>query len=233
MKDHERLAVLRRDLEALNKELPQEFELPLDPKLKLARLKVEKCRYMDSKKLPLWLVFENADPLGDDYYVMFKSGDDLRQDVLTLQMIRIMDRLWQSEGLDLKISSYGCIATGDEVGLLEIVMNSDTMANISKDAGENRRGVGGKAAELQAELLDPSVFTVWLRGNNRSVEEFTAAVHKFVLSTAGYCVATYVLGIGDRHNDNVMLTRDGKCFHIDFGHFLGNFKSKYGFKRER
>ena len=257
LKMDERLAVLRRDLEALNKELPQEFELPLDPKLKLSRLKVQKCRFMDSKKLPLWLVFENADPLGDDYYVMFKSGDDLRQDVLTLQMIRIMDRLWQSEGLDLKseyimqsppnsvyrvmseglfvvtVSSYGCIATGDEEGLLEIVMNSDTMANISKDAGENRRGVGGKAAELQAELLDPSVFTVWLRGNNRSVEEFTAAVHKFVLSTAGYCVATYVLGIGDRHNDNVMLTRDGKCFHIDFGHFLGNFKSKYGFKRER
>jgi len=111
LKDHERLAVLHRDLEALNQELPQEFELPLDPKLKLGRIRVEKCKYMDSKKLPLWLVFENADPNGDDYYVIFKSGDDLRQDVLTLQMIRIMDRLWQSEGIDLKLSPYGCIAT--------------------------------------------------------------------------------------------------------------------------
>ena len=37
-------------------------------------------RYMDSKKLPLWLVFENRDPLTDrDCYIMFKSGDDLRQ----------------------------------------------------------------------------------------------------------------------------------------------------------
>jgi hypothetical protein len=111
LKDHERIAVLHRDLEALNQELPQEFELPLDPKLKLGRIRVEKCKYMDSKKLPLWLVFENADPNGDDYYVIFKSGDDLRQDVLTLQMIRIMDRLWQSEGIDLKLSPYGCIAT--------------------------------------------------------------------------------------------------------------------------
>lgn len=25
----------------------------------------------------------------------------------------------------------------------------------------------------------------------------------------------------------------GELFHIDFGHFLGNFKSKFGFKRER
>lgn len=143
------------------------------------------------------------------------------------------------------MNPYGCIATGDEEGMIEIVLNADTTANITK-------AYGGAMAAYKKETI-----STWLREHNPSPAEYEQAQDNFARSCAGYCVATYVLGIGDRHNDNVMITKNGQLFRcvleridrstcaplsqcchlpsvdIDFGHFLGNIKRKFGIKRER
>lgn len=38
-----------------------------------------------------------------------------------------------------------------------------------------------------------------------TAQDFERAVDNFILSCAGYSVATYVLGVGDRHSDNVRI----------------------------
>uniref|UniRef100_A0A5F8HDP2 phosphatidylinositol-4,5-bisphosphate 3-kinase n=1 Tax=Monodelphis domestica TaxID=13616 RepID=A0A5F8HDP2_MONDO len=204
------------------REALSDLQSPLNPCVILSELYVEKCKYMDSKMKPLRIVYNNKVFGGDPVGVIFKNGDDLRQDMLTLQMLRLMDLLWKEAGLDLRMLPYGCLATGDRSGLIEVVSTSETIADIQL----NSSNVAATAAFNKDALLN------WLKEYN-SGDDLDRAIEEFTLSCAGYCVASYVLGIGDRHSDNIMVRKTGQLFHIDFGHILGNFKSKFGIKRER
>ncbi|XP_055587422.1 phosphatidylinositol 4,5-bisphosphate 3-kinase catalytic subunit beta isoform [Uranotaenia lowii] len=196
---------------------------PLNPSFRCKTVRVEKCKVMDSKMRPLWIVYQNADGNGDDINMIFKNGDDLRQDMLTLQMLRIMDRIWKSHGLDFRMNPYSCISTDRRLGIIEVVLNAETIANIQKEKGMFSATSPFKKGSLLA----------WLKEHNTTEEMQAKAIEEFTLSCAGYCVATYVLGVADRHSDNIMVKRTGQLFHIDFGHILGHFKEKFGFRRER
>ncbi len=74
------------------------------------------CSFFNSNTVPLRLVFRNADPFGSPVQLIYKLGDDLRQDVLVLQLLRLMEKIWLRAGLDLKMPTYRCIATGPEEG---------------------------------------------------------------------------------------------------------------------
>jgi phosphatidylinositol-4,5-bisphosphate 3-kinase len=228
--DEDAMREYRKEITKLNADFfgPMgKFQIPLNPKLEATTLIVEKCRYMSSKMVPLWLVFRNADDDAPPIYIIFKSGDDLRQDILTLQVLRVMDKMWLEAGHDMRMKPYRVIATGvndhgDGVGMIEVVLNSDTTSGIQLQYG------GGAMGALKMDPID-----MFLHDHNKGEALYQKAVQNFIMSCAGYCVATFVLGIGDRHNGNIMVTKDGHLFHIDFGHFLGNFKKKFGVNRER
>jgi len=122
---------------------------------------------------------------------MFKKGDDLRQDILTLQLFRVMNNLWFKDGIKLKMNNYNVICTGYFQGMLEIVTESETLATIHKNYGTIIAPFSSKPLKQ------------WLKNNSScSEEEYT---ENFKLSCAAYCLSTFVLGIGDRHNDNIMI----------------------------
>lgn len=196
---------------------------PLNPSFRCKAVRADKCKVMDSKMRPLWIVYHNSDINGDDINIIFKNGDDLRQDMLTLQMLRIMDRIWKSHGHDFRMNPYSCISTDRRLGIIEVVLNAETIANIQKERGMFSATSPFKKGSLLA----------WLKEHNTTDEMLAKAVQEFTLSCAGYCVATYVLGVADRHSDNIMVKKTGQLFHIDFGHILGHFKEKFGFRRER
>uniref|UniRef100_A0A672HDY6 Phosphatidylinositol 4-phosphate 3-kinase C2 domain-containing subunit alpha n=1 Tax=Salarias fasciatus TaxID=181472 RepID=A0A672HDY6_SALFA len=194
--------------------------LPLSPSLVAKELNIKACSFFNSNAVPLKLALVNADPLGEEINVMFKVGEDLRQDMLALQMIRIMDRIWLQEGLDLRIVNFKCISTGKDKGMVELVPFSDTLRKIQVEYGVTGSFKDKPLAE-------------WLRKYNPAEDEYEKASENFIYSCAGCCVATYVLGICDRHNDNIMLRSTGHMFHIDFGKFLGHAQMFGSFKRDR
>ena len=196
-----------------------EISMPLNFKFRIKGIIVDQCRYMKSKKKPLWLTLKNAEEGGENIVVMFKAGDDLRMDIVTLQLFKIMQSLWYNNHIFVKMSIYNVISTGDQEGMLEIVQNSATVAQIHKEQG-------GAFQSFKKDSIKN-----WIINNKiTSIEE---CYKNFLLSNVAYCCATFVLGIGDRHSDNIMLKKNGELFHIDFGHFLGHFKYKMGIKRER
>jgi phosphatidylinositol kinase/protein kinase (PI-3 family) len=220
----ERDRIFKQDLTSLNelyKEKNKEVSLPLNFKYRIKGLIVDKCRIMKSKKKPLWLTFENADPQGDPIVCMLKCGDDLRMDMVTLQLFQSMQTLWFENGLQVKMALYKVLCTGNMQGMLEMVTNSNTLADIHVQEGGAIK-----------QLFSIAAVSNWIEKNCKSVSP-TEAKENFLMSNVAYCLATFVLGIGDRHNDNIMMKKNGELFHIDFGHFLGHFKYKMGIKRER
>jgi phosphatidylinositol-4,5-bisphosphate 3-kinase len=203
-----------------NIEIPKGFHLPMDPRLVVDSFIIESCKVMNSKKKPFWLTFKNASMFATEpVLTMFKVGDDLRQDQLTLQVMKVMEYLWRDSGVDFHMRCYGVLPTGFEQGFIEVVPNAITESALQKERG---KFTGVWATDLITKFLQ----------RYNVARAFDNARTLFRLSSAGYAVATSVLGIADRHPGNIMIQQDGHFFHIDFGHFLGNWKMKYGMKRE-
>lgn len=94
-----------------------------------------------SKKVPLLLVTEVKDSERTEQdqvqkvKLLFKYGDDLRQDNLVLQFFRIMDEMWMEKDRNMEIVRYKVLETGNEVGYIEFVDNSDVIASMHKWRG--------------------------------------------------------------------------------------------------
>ncbi|GAX24386.1 phosphatidylinositol 3-kinase [Fistulifera solaris] len=142
---------------------------------------------------------------GITYKVIVKTGDDLRQDQLVIMMIQLMDRLLKKSALDLCLSPYSIIATSPSSGLVEFVANSMPISQVlSKHNGSILHFFQSVAPQKGAKYdVQPDVMSTYIR------------------SCAGYCVITYLLGVGDRHLDNILLRNTGHFFHIDFGFIFG------------
>jgi len=90
----------------------------------------EKSSIFKSSLQPLLLYFLNSD--GSTFPVIFKDGDDMKQDQLVIQLFTLMDRLLRKENLDLKLSPYDVLATGPSQGMAQYISSMTIAAIISE-----------------------------------------------------------------------------------------------------
>ena len=196
----------------------ENFTLPINPKFCAIDIILSECKVMTSNAAPLWLVFVNQ--FGKKSKMIFKIGDDMRVDMFALQVMRVMEYEWNldddSEPLGITLQTYKACAVGEDAGVIEVVDDCMTSAAISNGSKRNRSSSFTFTNAFSNEALYE-----WLREQNPDTRAFERAQTTFMKSCAGYCVATYLLGVGDRHNDNIMCTSSGSVFHIDFGYFFG------------
>lgn len=178
---------------------------PVDPSILVKKIKSQDATIFKSAKSPLRLTFITQN--NTEYRAIFKKGDDLRQDQLVIQLINLMDRVLRQEGgMDFRLSAYNVIATSLDDGFVECVPDSVNVSEVLEKFKEG--GIQAFLKERHYSEEDPFGIR-------------SEVLMNFVLSCAGYCVITFLLGIGDRHLDNLLITNDGKLFHIDFGFILG------------
>uniref|UniRef100_A0A7S3LJR1 PI3K/PI4K catalytic domain-containing protein n=1 Tax=Aplanochytrium stocchinoi TaxID=215587 RepID=A0A7S3LJR1_9STRA len=152
----------------------------------------------------------------NELLLIAKHDETIRQEAFAMQLLWFMKDLWDNEVPELYLYPFHILPTSKDTGLIEFVPNCKSLDGLKKDYKRQE--------DRNVSLLEhfQSVFK----------KDLKMAKIRFAESLAAYSVASYVLGIKNRNNSNIMLTDEGRIVHVDFGYILGMAPGK-GFSPEK
>ena len=179
-----------------------------------------------------------------EYLFLLKGHEDLRQDERVIQIFNLVNLIMAKEKLysnkNLFITVYSVIPLSHKSGLIGWVHNCDTLNRLIKEQRAmthyiqniehnilirlNPKYESSKLlskVEIFHEILketpgDELQKIIWIK--SKSCESWFLRTTNYSRSLAVMSILGYILGLGDRHLNNLLMSRkNGQIVHIDFG----------------
>ncbi|XP_038156648.1 serine/threonine-protein kinase ATR isoform X1 [Cyprinodon tularosa] len=177
---------------------------------------------------------------GQSYTMMCKPKDDLRKDCRLMEFNCLINKCLrkdaESRRRELHIRTYAVIPLNEECGIIEWVNNTAGLRHILTKLYKER-GVHLSGKELRKLILPktapfdeklrihkevlcarhPPVFYEWFLRTFPDPESWYSSRSAYCRSTAVMSMVGYILGLGDRHGENILFDSfTGECVHVDF-----------------
>lgn len=143
---------------------------------------------------------------------IYKEGDDPLGDQVVLGLFKAMNIIWKHHGvtycsrqatIPIEAPTFRYIRLRDRAALMEVV-EGVTIAKVPKLGVASYFVDQRKQCEYENRLRhEPQMY------------------ERHIATAIGSFIAVFVLGIGDRHQDNMMIDYSGQFVHIDFGYKFG------------
>eukprot|EP00210_Caulerpa_lentillifera_P004342 g4141.t1 len=191
-------------------------------------------------------VIEVIDSDGSKFKEVIKSGDDLHQDAILQQLFGVTNKLLQHDlecrKRKLAMQTYKVLPLSPSVGLIQWVEDtcqiSEYLIGLDKKSGVHSRFCKDDELSFQecyermrespywdkAQIFQevcskfpPLWHHFFMETNNCAIDWYKSKI-VYTRSIAVSSVVGYVVGLGDRHLDNILIRRDTfDIVHIDLG----------------
>ena len=194
-------------------------------------------RIMQSKAKPKRIVLEGTD--GVQYYFLckYETGSDMRKEARIVNIIHCVDRILQQDDeiqrLGIRLPSYMILAVNPSCAIVEWIENTETLKTIIHEIWKNEK------LDLDIQKVGRNYYTNgrdispenWQKLNSENPvslqncffefykpgNEWLKVRTNFARSLAAWSMLGFVIGLGDRHCDNILLIETtGELLFIDF-----------------
>ena len=207
---------------------------------------VDVADVMPSKERPKKVVAVCSDGIERNFLCKREARGDLRKDMRMMELSATINRLFsrdrESKRRNLRVRTYAVVCLNEECGLIEWVEDLCSFRQAVKHAyaltglqqpvrvtkkikqateriqtAKESRYTKGEMFQQEVQAVYPPRFYKWFLHQFADPTSWFCSRLHFTRSAAVWAVVGSIIGLGDRHAENILLdVTCGECVHVDF-----------------